>query len=77
MIFVFIRQARVGNRINWNIEGKGGFVKDFLQRLWKLLLLKSTSTLELNAETQEFLSHLLQGCLEGESGEKDDLFYHL
>ncbi|MBS8088556.1 BglG family transcription antiterminator [Streptococcus suis] len=77
LIFLFIRQARVGNRINWNFEGKGGFVKDFLQRLWKLLRLKSTSTLELNAATQEYLSHLLQGCLEGESGEKDDLFYHL
>lgn len=77
MIFLFIRQARVGNLINWNFEGKVGFVKDFLQRLWKLLRLKSTSTLELNAATQEYLSHLLQGFLEGESGEKDDLFYHL
>ncbi len=37
---LFIRQARVGNLINWNFEGKVGFVKDFLQRLWKLLRLK-------------------------------------
>ncbi|MFX3718637.1 PTS sugar transporter subunit IIC, partial [Streptococcus suis] len=77
LIFLFIRHASVGNLINWNFEGKVGFVKDFLKRLCKFLRLKSTSTLELNAETQEYLSHLLQGCLEGESREKYDLFYHL
>ncbi|HEL1583922.1 TPA: BglG family transcription antiterminator [Streptococcus suis] len=77
LAFLFIRQERVGKVIDWKLETGETFTQDFLQQLWDLLRFKKSSQLKLNTATQAYLSHLLQGCLEGESQRKDSLFHHL
>lgn len=77
LAFLFIRQERVGKVINWKHEIEAGFTKDFVFQLWELLRFKKKSKLELDAVTQAYLSHLLQGCLEGESQKKDGLFHRM
>lgn len=77
LAFLFIRQERVGKFIDWELESGETFTQDFLQQLWDLLRFKKSSQLELDKATQAYLSHLLQGCLEGESQRKDSLFHHL
>ncbi|HFI0150085.1 TPA: transcription antiterminator [Streptococcus suis] len=77
LAFLFIRQERVGKFIDWKLETGETLTQDFLQQLWDLLRFKKSSQLELDKATQAYLSHLLQGCLEGESQREDSLFHHL
>lgn len=75
LIFFALRQERTRSSISWDSEPSQGIATAFLERLWQALCFRDKSLLELDPATVAYLSHLLQGCLEGEA--QDNSFYQL
>lgn len=75
--FLAIRRERVQIEMKRETETTFAFIQEFVEQLWGVLTLKKGLTQALSPSWKSYLAQLLQGCLEGNLGQKDSLFYRL